>query len=152
MTATLIRNHFQFVIEAAPDLTERFYVLLFERSPHLRALFGRRSEKAQADMLAGALIAVIDHLEDPVWLATTLAPLGDKHRTYGVTDEMYGLVASALIATLASVSGPSWNPELEKAWHGALTFVATTMIKGADVLPLPAKETGETGASTPLAR
>ncbi len=133
MTAPLIRSNFQFVIQTAPDLTERFYALLFERSPHLRALFGRRSEKAQAEMLAGALIAVIDHLEDPVWLATTLAPLGDKHRTYGVTDEMYGLVAAALLSTLASVSGPSWNPGLERAWHGALTFVATTMINGTGV-------------------
>lgn len=143
MTATLIRSNFQFVIEAAPDLTERFYAVLFERSPHLRALFGRRSEKAQADMLAGALIAVIDHLEDPVWLATTLAPLGDKHRTYGVTDEMYGLVAGALISTLARISGPSWNPELEQAWHGALTFVATTMINGTMALSLPAQQRGE---------
>ena len=60
----LIRSNFAIVVERAPDIVERFYARLFTEQPQLKALFGRRSEKAQAEMLTGALIAVVEHLED----------------------------------------------------------------------------------------
>jgi hemoglobin-like flavoprotein len=126
----LIRSNFALVVDRAPDLVERFYARLFTEQPQLKAMFGRRSEKAQAEMLTQALLAVVDHLEDPAWLVSTLAPMGDKHRTYGVKDEMYGLVAASLIGALKDVSGPDWNADVEAAWLGALTFVAKTMIGG----------------------
>ena len=126
----LIRSNFALVVDRAPDLVERFYARLFTEQPQLKALFGRRSEKAQAEMLTQALIAVVDHLEDPAWLVSTLAPMGDKHRTYGVKDEMYGMVAGSLVGALKDVSGSDWNADVEAAWLGALTFVAKTMIGG----------------------
>lgn len=127
---TLIRSTFERALTEAPDLVERFYAKLFTNHPELKALFGRRSAKAQADMLAQALIAVVEHLEDPKWLVSTLAPMGDKHRTYGVKDEMYGAVAGTLLATLDEACGPAWTPAAQKAWGDALTFVAKTMIAG----------------------
>ena len=129
-TNELIRSNFAIVVERAPDIVERFYARLFTEQPQLKALFGRRSEKAQAEMLTGALIAVVEHLEDASWLENTLAPMGDKHRTYGVKDEMYPMVAGALVGALKDVSGTEWSAEVEAAWLGALTFVANTMIAG----------------------
>lgn len=130
-TTELIRANFALVVERSPDIVERFYARLFTEQPQLKALFGRRSEKAQAEMLTGALIAVVEHLEDASWLVNTLAPMGDKHRTYGVKDEMYPMVAGALLGTLKEVGGPDWNEPTAAAWLGALTFVANTMIGGA---------------------
>lgn len=126
----LIRSNFALVVDRAPDLVERFYARLFTEQPQLKALFGRRSEKAQAEMLTSALLAVVDHLEDPAWLVSTLAPMGDKHRTYGVKDEMYPMVAGALVGSLKDVSGADWTADTEQAWLGALTFVAKTMMAG----------------------
>lgn len=126
----LIRSNFSLVVERAPDVVERFYVKLFTDYPELKPLFGRRSEKAQAEMLTQALIAVVDHLEDSKWLVETLAPMGDKHRTYGVTDNMYPKVATALLGTLRDVSKAEWNAPTEQAWSAALGAVAGIMIGG----------------------
>ena len=60
--------------------------------------------------------------------------MGDKHRTYGVKDEMYPMVAGALVGALKDVSGADWNADVEAAWLGALTFVAKTMIAGTGSL------------------
>src|SRR5438552_1795575 len=73
-----LRDSFALVAERAPELTGRFYEILFERNPELRSMFGR-DMRTQEEMLTRALAAVIDHLEDGPWLAETLRALGAKH-------------------------------------------------------------------------
>ena len=131
LNVTVLRESFDVVITAAPDLTERFSGELFSRFPHLQPLFGRRSQKAQADMLAQALVAVLEHLEDPRWLTDVLGGLGQKHAGYGVTDEMYGMVGEALLATLAKAAGEAWTPALAGAWTEAYGAIAGLMQAGA---------------------
>ncbi len=128
---TIIESNLAVVTEAAPDIVGRFYATLFERHPDLRPLFGRRSRREQEKMVLDAIVAVVDHMEDPVWLMSALRPLGGKHVAYGVTESMYPLVADALIATLREASGASWSPAVESAWAGALGAVAAEMIQGA---------------------
>ena len=82
-------------------------------------------------MLTGALVAVVDHLEDLSGLAGHLRGLGAKHHGYGVTDEMYGWVGASLLATLAEVAGPDWSPELADAWAEAYGAIAALMQEGA---------------------
>ena len=130
-TKALIEKNLELVTQNAPDLVARFYATLFERNPQLAPLFGRRSAEAQQQMLLQAIVAVVDHLEDSAWLNGTLRALGRKHVDYGVTDEMYPLVASALLDSLRDASGDGWDAATAEAWTGALTFVAETMIAGA---------------------
>lgn len=136
---TLIQRNLDVVMERAPDLTLRFYATLFHRHPELSVLFGRRSAEAQGRMLLEAVVAVVDHLQDMPWLDNTLRALGARHVDYGVTEEMYPLVASALIDTLAEVSGEHWNAPTADAWSGALTFVAGRMMAGARERPVAAE-------------
>lgn len=132
MTANeLIQANLEVVVGNAPDLTARFYARLFERHPELQRLFGRRSAEAQQRMLLEAIAAVVDHLDDLPWLEQTLKALGAKHVDYGVTDEMYPMVAGTLMATLEQASGEHWNNAVRDAWAGALTFVAEQMQAGA---------------------
>src|SRR5678815_1095531 len=97
---TILRTSFDLIIDRRPDLTLRFYEILFERYPIVAPLFSR-DRTAQAKMLAGAIAAVLDHLEDAPWLESTLGQLGAKHLEYGVTNAMYDQVGDALLATLA---------------------------------------------------
>jgi hemoglobin-like flavoprotein len=127
----LIEANLAIVSNAAPDVVARFYARLFEQNPELRALFGRRSSAAQERMVLDAIVAVVDHMDDALWLSATLRPLGAKHLSYGVRDDMYPLVANALIATLREASGSDWSPSVEAAWAGALGAVAGEMIAGA---------------------
>src|SRR6185503_7557534 len=123
-TKNLIQRNLEVVSTNAPDLTARFYAKLFERHPELSRLFGRRSAEAQERMLLEAIVAVVDHLDDLPWLEGTLRALGSKHVEYGVTDDMYPLVAGALIDTLREASGERWDTLTAEAWAGALGFVA----------------------------
>ena len=126
----ILRSSFELVIDRRPDLTLRFYEILFERYPQLQRLFGR-DRTLQSKMLAEALAAVIDHLEDPPWLQTTLGALGAKHVGYGVTDEMYDMVGDALLATLGEVADEAWTPAVAAQWAMAFGAISSMMKAGA---------------------
>lgn len=134
LDAALLRSSFALVVERQPALTHRFYEVLFARYPQARALFGRDTRR-QEEMLQGALVAVVDHLEDAAWLQQTLAGLGAKHVGYGVTQEMYGWVGECLLATLAEVAGEAWTPALERAWAEAYGAIVELMLAGVPAEP-----------------
>jgi hemoglobin-like flavoprotein len=129
----LLRSSFDLVVERQPQLTGRFYEVLFERYPRARGLFHRRPPEAQAKMLQEALVAVLDHIEDAAWLSSTLGTMGAQHREYGVTDEMYDWVGDALLSTIAEAAGRDWSPELHAAWGAAYGAVTGLMKKGGAV-------------------
>jgi hemoglobin-like flavoprotein len=131
LNVALLRRSFDLVIERQPQLTPRFYEILFSRYPQVRHLFGHKSNGKQAEMLQQALVAVMDHLEDAAWLADTLGGMGAKHIEYGVTNEMYDYVGDSLLATLAEVAGTDWTPELARAWTAAYGAIASLMQAGA---------------------
>ncbi|HEX4446419.1 MAG TPA: globin domain-containing protein [Polyangiaceae bacterium] len=124
----LLRSTFVLVVERNPNLTARFYDVLFEKYPQAKPLFNPANRKRQEQMLAGALSAVLDHLEDAPWLQTTLQALGAKHKDYGVTPEMYGWVGDSLLITLAETAGPDWTPTAKDAWAAAYGAIASMML------------------------
>jgi len=139
---TILRSSFELVIDRAPDLTLRFYEILFEKYPQLQRMFSR-DRTAQSKMLAGALAAVLDHLEDAPWLQQTLGGLGAKHVGYGVTDDMYAMVGDALLATLAEVAAEAWTPEVCAQWTEAFGAIAGLMQAGAHAAIARAAESSD---------
>lgn len=130
LNPSILRNSFDIVIDRRPDLTLRFYEILFAKYPQLQRLFGR-DRGVQSKMLAEALAAVLDHLEDAPWLTKTLGALGAKHVGYGVTNEMYDQVGDALLATLAEVAADDWTAEVATQWTMAFGAIASMMQAGA---------------------
>jgi hemoglobin-like flavoprotein len=130
-----LRASFDVVIARQPDLTHVFYEELFVSHPEARSLFSRKPMEVQERMLAETLVAALDHLEDAEWLRTNLAALGARHAEYGVTPEMYGWVAGALLTTLAQVAGADWTPAYETAWSDALGAIQSLMLAGYPSTP-----------------
>ena len=128
--AQALRSSFGRALERQPDLTHVFYQDLFARHPAARPLFEHTDMALQEQMLAQALVAVMDHLEDASWLQSTLAGLGAKHVGYGVTNEMYGWVGESLIATLASANGQDWTAADTAGWQEAYGGIVTMMLAG----------------------
>jgi hemoglobin-like flavoprotein len=131
LNVPLLRSSFELVVERQPQLTHRFYEILFERYPQAKPLFQRRTPDAQEKMLSDALVAVMDRLDDAPWLTSTLKQLGATHAGYGVTAQMYDWVGASLLATLAEVAQDEWTPELEAAWTDAYGAIAGLMQTGA---------------------
>jgi hemoglobin-like flavoprotein len=126
----VLRSSFELVTTREPQLTVRFYEILFERYPQVQSLFGRTNMAHQSQMLQSAFVAVLDNLESASWLSETLSAMGKKHVEYGVADEMYDWVGASLLAALAEAAGPQWTPELEAAWTAAYEAIAGLMKKG----------------------
>ncbi|HEV8246601.1 MAG TPA: globin domain-containing protein [Polyangiaceae bacterium] len=131
LNVELLRSSFEMVVDRAPNLTQRFYEILFQRYPQTREMFPPTRREKQENMLTQALVAVMDHLEDAPWLVSTLHALGARHVGYGVTNEMYSWVGSSLLSTLREVAGDDWTPELENAWGAAYWAIADLMREGA---------------------
>lgn len=132
LNGPLLQSSLELVVSRRPEITPRFYEILFTRHPEAKPLFGRNSGAAQAQMLQEAIVAVIDHVEDAEWLTSTLGAMGAKHVDYGVTASMYPWVGGALIATLAEIAGPDWTPEMEAAWSEAFDAIKSLMLQGAE--------------------
>jgi hemoglobin-like flavoprotein len=127
LNVDLLRSSFALVVEREPEVTHRFYDVLFAKYPQVQPLFGRRSRADQERMLRDMLVAIVDHVEEPAWLQNQLGALGSKHVGYGVTAEMYGWIGDALLTTLKEVAGPAWTPEIADTWTHAYGAVAGLM-------------------------
>ena len=127
LDAETLRSSLDLVVSRRPQLTERFYELLFERNPQTQSMFTRNSREHQAVLLQQAIAAVVKNVEDPEWLTSNLKELGARHVECGVTQEMYGWVGECLIATLQEAAGDDWSAEIEKAWVDAYGAIATLM-------------------------
>lgn len=127
LNVDLLRSSFALVVEREPEVTHRFYDVLFAKYPQVQPLFGRRSRADQERMLRDMLVAIVDHVEDPAWLQNQLAALGSKHVGYGVTAEMYGWIGDALLTTLKEVAGEAWTPAVADTWTHAYGAVAGLM-------------------------
>lgn len=127
MDRALLENSLTLVTADDPDFTVGFYERLFAEHPEVKALFGTNI-RPQATMLQQAIVAVLEHLDDPDWLQSTLASLGRVHASLGVTPRMYGWVATTLVTTMSDIGAPEWTDALSKAWTEALTTVAAMML------------------------
>jgi hemoglobin-like flavoprotein len=128
LNVRLLRDSFELVATTNPKITTRFYEILFERYPQTQAMFPVGNRAKQAEMLTGALVAVMDHLEDAPWLTSTLGALGEKHLSYGVTREMYDWVGACLLTAIAETAGPAWSAELNAAWTEAYGAIVSLMV------------------------
>lgn len=130
LNAELLRTSLALVVEKQPEITPRFYEILFDRYPQARSLFGRNSAQAQQRMLQDAIVAVVDHVEDAAWLKEQLHTMGARHKGYQVAPEMFPWVGECLLATLAEIAGESWTPEIEAAWKDAYGAITGLMLEG----------------------
>lgn len=126
-----LSTSFRVVVDQEPDLAARFYSILFSRYPQVRPLFGHNSPQRQQMMLYQALVAILDHLQDAVWLENVLKNYGAMHFCYGVTAEMYDWFGECLFAAMAELRGLSWTPQLASAWTEAYQAFSGQMKAGA---------------------
>jgi hemoglobin-like flavoprotein len=124
---TLLRDTLELTLERDDDFAEHFYRLLFSRRPDLQPLFHRSSRGAMSKMFTQKLVAIVDHIEDPVWIEHELGHMAASHVGYGVSAEMYAPVGEALIDTLREACGESWTPEAERAWRSAYAALSAAM-------------------------
>ena len=122
----LVQSSFKKVLPISEQAAELFYNRLFEIDPALRPLF-KSDMKEQGKKLMQMLATAVRGLDNLEALAPAVKDLGARHVGYGVKDEHYQTVATALLWTLEKGLGPDFTPETREAWIVVYGVLSSTM-------------------------
>jgi hemoglobin-like flavoprotein len=126
--ARLLRETLELTLASDDSFPKRFYDRLFAQHPEVIPMFYRNSPGAQRKLFAQKLMMIVDHVEDPEWLARELSEVAASHAKYGVTRDMYAWVGEALIETLREACAADWSPAAEQAWKSAYARIAEAVL------------------------
>lgn len=108
-----------------------FYDRFLADVPEAARLFEGVDLKQQSLMLTMSLIVVEAHARND--FASTLHylhVLGDRHREWGVPQEVFPKFRDCLIETLAEWHNSDWSADLEDAWRKAIDRAIIAMLEG----------------------
>ena len=126
----LVQSTFTDVRPIALASAELFYNRLFVLDPSLRHLF-KGDLVHQGRMLLSMLGSAVNGLSDIEALVPIVRQLGARHVHYGVKDEHYPTVGSALLWTLEKGLGDRFTSPVRDAWAAAYALLAGAMQNGA---------------------
>ena len=127
----LVRQSWQQFEPMAVASAAFFYEKLFELDPDARPLFARTDMEAQGRKVMHMFAEIVRSLDRPEQLVPEVADLGRRHVHYGVRDDQYGSVGTALLWTLERVLGPAFTPAVRDAWTEAYLLCAVILRRGA---------------------
>ena len=142
----LIRRTFSLVERQKQVAALVFYRRLFSLDPSLRPMFGADIEE-QGRKLMEILSVAVSMLEQPAALAAELEKLGARHVGYGVKEEHYATVGSALIGMLGDTLDDVFDKAAEAAWVALFGFVRDSMLRGAALVPIKTAAGGTTAGA-----
>ncbi|HEV8146924.1 MAG TPA: globin family protein [Bryobacteraceae bacterium] len=118
-------------VRATPDaVAAMFYDKLFELDPSLRPMF-RGDLTEQGRKLMQMLSFAVSSLRRLEQIVPAVEDLGRRHAGYGVRDQHYTTVATALLWTLEQGLGAGFTPEVKAAWVAMYGIVTSAMQRGA---------------------
>ena len=126
----LIRNNFERIAPRSEDFATHFYNQLFAQKPTLQLLFPADLTEQKKKLMMTLGVAV-KTLNQPEKLIPVLEELGRRHALYGVRDDHYEAVGSALILTLEEKLAEEFTTEAREAWAEMYEIVAETMKRAA---------------------
>jgi hemoglobin-like flavoprotein len=134
----IIEDTWDYIITNTNEAGKIFYNRLFFESPELRSLFSSDMQEQERKLISLITFAVsklrtLDEIIDDVRM------LGTRHKAYGVKDEYYGKVASALLWTLEKGLGERWNDSVKDAWTTLYLALAEIMTKAPEKKNVSAK-------------
>ena len=126
----LVQSSFAQVTPISAAAAKLFYDRLFELDPSVRPLFKGDIEE-QGRKLMQVIGFAVGSLKNTDALLPTVRALGERHGGYGVKDEHYDTVGTALLWTLEKGLGDAFTPPVREAWTETYTVLATVMKESA---------------------
>lgn len=126
----LVRSSFAAIAPNAAAVAATFYARLFQLDPALRPLF-KGDMAAQGRKLMAMIATAVGNLQNLSTVIPAVAQLGVRHVGYGVTDQHYRTVASALLWTLEQGLGDAFTPATRAAWTECYVTLADVMQQAA---------------------
>ena len=126
----LVRDSWAKVVPISDKAAELFYNRLFELDPSLRPLFTSDMTE-QGRKLMGMITVAVNGLDRLDEIIPAVRALGKRHSEYGVTNDHYDTVATALLWTLERALGDGFTDDTRNAWTKTYTLLSTTMKEAA---------------------
>lgn len=122
----LIKESWAQVLPISDKAAELFYGKLFELDPDIKPLFKGDMEEQGKKLMKMINTAVngLDRLDE---IVPAVQQLGARHVAYGVKDEHYDTVGSALLWTLEAGLGDAFTEDTKEAWAAVYGLLADTM-------------------------
>lgn len=122
----LIKESWAQVLPISDKAAELFYGKLFELDPEIKPLFKGDMEEQGKKLMKMINTAVngLDRLDE---IVPAVQQLGARHVAYGVKDEHYDTVGSALLWTLGAGLGDAFTEDTKEAWAAVYGLLADTM-------------------------
>ena len=111
-------------------LTGYFYNRMLGNNPDLKETFnmGHQRSGAQAQALAGAVLAYAENIEDPSVLAPVIELIAHKHVSLNIQAPDYNIVGENLLHSISEVLNISMEDPLIDAWAAAYGQLAEVFI------------------------
>lgn len=129
-TVKAVQETFAMVEPIAEQAAGIFYTKLFELDPSLESLF-KGDMKEQGKKLMRMIGIAVKGLSDLESIVPAVQNLGRNHVGYGVKDEHYDTVATALLDTLAAGLGEAFTEDVKAAWTEVYMLLASVMKEAA---------------------
>ena len=126
----LVQTTWEKCVPIADQAAALFYGKLFELDPSLKPMF-KSDIKEQGKKLMQMITAAVRGLNDLGRLVPVVQDLGRRHVGYGVKDQHYDTVGTALLWTLEKGLGDAFTTEVKEAWTTVYALLATTMKNAA---------------------
>jgi hemoglobin-like flavoprotein len=126
----LVQTSWEKCVPIADQAAALFYGKLFELDPAVKPLF-TSDIKEQGKKLMTMITVAVRGLRDLEKLVPAVRDLGKRHIAYGVQNQHYATVGSALLWTLGQGLGEEFTPEVKEAWATVYGVLAATMQEGA---------------------
>ena len=111
-------------------LTGYFYNRMLGNNPELKETFnmGHQRSGAQAQALAGAVLAYAENIEDPSVLLPVVELIAHKHVSLNIQSPDYSIVGENLLHSISEVLNISMEDPLIGAWAAAYGQLADLFI------------------------
>ncbi|XP_048582222.1 neuroglobin [Nematostella vectensis] len=132
----LIQDSWTLVENQKQEAGIKLFTRLFKIAPYIRDLFPFGYDPASPGLKTHAL-GVMDTVEvavrgldDQESLALKLVELGQFHKRFGLTNQEFEHVGSALLWTLETSLGDKFTADTKQAWTDAYTIIQGAMEQG----------------------
>jgi hemoglobin-like flavoprotein len=129
----IVKENFNQIAPLAEEVATEFYQRLFQLDASLKPLFKEdlSEQKKKLMMMFKFAVGTLDRIDV---FEPSLEELGRKHVAYGVRDEHYETVGTALILTLQTMLGAALTEQLKTAWIAAYTLIAGIIFVEKDTI------------------
>lgn len=131
----LVQDSWAQVAPHAEATAALFYNRLFELDPGLKPLFAQSNLAEQGQKLMQMITVAVKGLDALEQLVPAVQELGRRHTGYGVLEEHYEIVGTALLDTLARGLEGAFTAETKEAWATTYNTLARVMKEAAYDIP-----------------